>query len=67
MLEKDIPRFYGRDAKKVTFHVDSALAHVAVKTSQWLSDHKDRYISKQDWMANLPNLAPMDYALNSDF
>ena len=43
MLEKDIPRLYGRDAKKVTFHMDSAPAHVPVKTNQWLSDHKCRY------------------------
>ena len=67
VLEKYIPRLYGRDAKKVTFHMDSAPAHVAVKTREWLSDHKYRYIAKQDWMVNSPDLAPMDYALDSVF
>ena len=67
MLEKDIPRLYRKDAKKVTFHMDSPPAHVAAKTSQWLSDHKYRYIPKHDWLANLLDLAPIDYALNSLF
>lgn len=67
MFEKDIPRLYGKDAKKVTFHMDSAPAHVAAKTGQWLVDHKFSYIPKQDWLSNSPDLAPMDYAINYVF
>lgn len=67
MIEKDIPRLYGNEAKKVTFHMDSAPAHVAKKTVEWLQSHKVKYIPKEHWMSNSPDLAPMDYAINSIF
>ena len=67
MMEKDIPDLYGADAKKVVFHVDSAPAHTADKTKFWLESRKINYIHKEEWMANSPDLAPLDYAINGIF
>lgn len=67
MIRHDIPLLFGDDVKKVVFHMDSAPAHVAKETAQWLSDQGVTFISKEEWMANSPDLAPMDYAINSIF
>ena len=67
MIEKDIKALYGPDAKKVVFHMDSAPAHTADKTKRWLSERNITYIHKEEWMANSPDLAPLDYAINSIF
>ena len=67
MIEKDIKRLYGDDAKNVVFHMNSAPAHVAKETAQWLSDRGVTFISKAEWLANSPDLASMDFAINSIF
>ena len=47
--------------------MDSAPAHTATKVTQWLKDRKVTYILKGEWMANSPDLAPLDYAINGIF
>ena len=34
---------------------------------QWLINHKVKWIPKLHWMANISDLAPMDYAINANF
>ena len=65
MVTKDIPKLFGDDAKNVVFHLDSAPAHVAKETAQWLSDREVTFISKAERLANSPDLAPMDFAISS--
>ena len=64
MVTVDIPRLYGKRAKDVTLHMDSAPAHTATYTTTWLADHNQKLIKKRDWPANSPDLAPMDYAVH---
>ena len=47
--------------------MDSAPAHTATKVTQWLKDRKATSILKGEWMANRPDLAPLDYAINGMF
>jgi len=47
--------------------MDSAPAHTAKKTYQWLDEREIKYISKENWMANSPDLSPCDYAVNGIF
>ena len=47
--------------------MDSAPAHMAKKTVQWLNDHQVKYISKAKWLASLPDLAPIVFAINGIF
>ena len=67
MIRYDFPRLYGDRAKEVIFHMDNAPAHTAKATVQWMKDHHVNWIPSVHWMANSPNLAPMDYAINSNF
>ena len=47
--------------------MDSAPAHTATKVTQWLKDRKVTSILKGEWMANSPDLAAPDYAINGVF
>ena len=47
--------------------MDSAPGHVAQKTYVWLDERKVKYIMKDEWMANSPDLSPMDYGINGHF
>ena len=48
MVKNDIPALYGKHAKRVVFHVDSAPAHTARKTAQWLKEHEVKFISEEE-------------------
>ena len=67
MMLVDVPRLYGKDAKKVVLHMDSATSHTCVKTYQWLKDHKIKYITKDESLPNSPKISPMDYFANGYF
>ena len=66
MVQKDLPKLYGDRAKDVIFHMDSAPSHTAKKTVKWLQDNQVKYIPKDRWMANAPDAAPLDYAVNGN-
>ncbi|GAV06337.1 hypothetical protein RvY_16347 [Ramazzottius varieornatus] len=66
MIHEDIPRPYGNSAKDVIFHMDSAPSHTAKLTIQYLNDHRVKYLPKEIWMANSPDLAPLDYGINGN-
>ena len=67
MVRYDFPRLYGNRAKEVIFHMDNAPAHTAKATVQWMKDHHVNWIPSVHWMANSSDLAPMDYAICSNF
>jgi hypothetical protein len=67
MVTVDIPRPYGRDAKKVWLHLDSATSHTAKSTRDWLDAHGVKYFTKEEWLANSPELSPMDFFANGYF
>ncbi|OQV11955.1 hypothetical protein BV898_13750 [Hypsibius exemplaris] len=67
MMTVDVPALYGKEADKVVLHMDSAPAHVAAPVNKWLTDHGYKFIQKEDWLANSPDLAPMDFFANGYF
>lgn len=68
LFENDIPELYpGELLKKVVFHHDSAPAHASVKTQNWLKNSGLKFIPKEHWMGNSPDLAPMDFCVNGLF
>ena len=60
----DVLRLFGRNAHKVLLHMDSASSHTAQKTINWLNFHGMKFITKDEWLPNSPELAPMDYFVN---
>ena len=46
-------------------HHDSVSAHKAKKNVQWLEAHGCKFIPESDWPANLLDLSPMDFSINS--
>lgn len=49
--------------KPWTFQQDSAPAHKAKTTQEWLKNHVPDFISTDDWPAGSPDLNPLDYKL----
>ncbi len=51
------------NGRKYTFQQDSAPAHKAKKTQQWLQDNVPHFCTPQVWPPNSPDLNPCDYYL----
>ena len=64
MLFVDLKKLYGKERSKVWIHFDSASSHVAKETYAWLDKHGFNYITKDEWLANSPEVSPMDYFAN---
>jgi hypothetical protein len=64
---KDILRLFGKDAKRVTIHHDSASSHTSGPTVKWLKSNNCNFIPAADWPENSPDLSPMDYLVNGIF
>ncbi|GAU89631.1 hypothetical protein RvY_02161 [Ramazzottius varieornatus] len=64
MVKKDIPRLYPKNPQDVMVHFDSAKSHVAIMTQNYMEANHPNYIPHYQWMANSPDLAPLDYAIN---
>jgi hypothetical protein len=67
IVEKDIPRLYPGEEHKVTIHMDGVGSHVCSETTDWMKSREVKYIPKQEWMSNSPDLSPMDFGINSIF
>ena len=67
LFQKDIKRLYGKSAKRVKLHHDSAPAHRALATVRFMQENKYKFIPASDWPANSPDLSPMDYSINGIF
>jgi len=65
MLEKVIPRISLKvfEGKPWIFQQDSAPAHKAKTTQQWLATNVPRFIAAADWPSGSPDLNPLDYSL----
>ena len=66
MFDVDVPKLFGKDARKVVLHMDSATSHTARKTVACLNSRGIKFITKDQWLPNSPELAPMDYFANGD-
>ena len=64
ILQKDIPRLYGKLAKKVTLHHDPAPPHTSFFTYNSIVEMAFNFITKEEWSANSPDISPMDFSLN---
>ncbi|OQV17408.1 hypothetical protein BV898_08511 [Hypsibius exemplaris] len=58
---KDVPRLYPGEEHKVILHFDSASSHTTPAVYSHFKSKKVKYIGKEDWMANSPDLSPMDF------
>ena len=67
LFQKDIKRLYGKSAKRVKLHHDSAPTHRALATVRFMQENKYEFIPASDWPANSPDLSPMDYSINGIF
>lgn len=67
IVERDIPRLYPGEEHKVILHFDSASSHTTPAVYQWLKDRKVKFIGKEDWLSNSPDMSPMDYGANGIF
>ncbi|GAU90661.1 hypothetical protein RvY_03047 [Ramazzottius varieornatus] len=64
MVKNDIPRLYPKNPQDVMVHFDSAKSHVAILTQNWMEENHPNYFPHYHWMANRPDLAPLDYAID---
>jgi hypothetical protein len=67
IVEKDIPRLYPGEEQKVILHFDSATSHTTPEVYEYLDHHNVKYIRKEEWLSNSPDLSPMDYGPNGIF
>jgi hypothetical protein len=67
MMLDDVSRLYGVNKDRVVLRFDSARSHTAKVTYDWLDAHVVKYITKDEWPANSPDLSPMDYSINGIF
>ena len=67
IVEKDIPRLYPGEEKNVILHFDLASSHTTLAVYAYLKKKKVKYISKEDWPSNSPDLSPMDFSGNGTF
>ena len=64
MFDVDIKKLNGKETGKVLLHMDKASSHTARKTANWLNSHKIKFIPKEEWLPNSPELSPIDYFAN---
>ncbi|OWA55561.1 hypothetical protein BV898_19945, partial [Hypsibius exemplaris] len=68
LFKNDIRKLFpGELINKVVFHHDSAPAHSSGITQEWLRNSGIKFIPKEHWMGNSPDLAPMDFCVNGLF
>ena len=67
MYAYDIPKLFGKQQGKMVFDHDSAPTHSTRATQKFHSKQRGKFISKEQWMGNSPDLASMDYAINGIF
>jgi inhibitor of nuclear factor kappa-B kinase subunit alpha len=67
LIAEDIPRLHPGQEHKVIIHHDNAPSHQSKKTQAFLKTCGKKFIPKEDWLRNSPDVAPMDYGVNGDF
>jgi hypothetical protein len=64
---KDIPWIFGKDAKRVALHHESASSHTSGPIVKWLESNNYNFIPAADWPTNSPDFSPMDCSINGIF
>ena len=67
LVKYDIPKLYPGEEKNIILHFDNATAHVYPAVVALLQECKVKFITKEKWMSNSPDLPPLDYAVNGFF
>ncbi|OQV15059.1 hypothetical protein BV898_10818 [Hypsibius exemplaris] len=68
LFKNDIRKLFpGELINKVVFHHDSAPAHSSGITQEWLQNSGSKFILKEHWMGNSPDLTPIDFCVNGLF
>ena len=67
MMLVDVPALYGADADKVILHMDSAPSHTKKIVYDWLNSRGFKFFTKDQWLANSPEVSPMDFFANGYF
>ena len=67
MMLVDVPALYGADADKVILHMDSAPSHTKKIVYAWLNSRGFKFFTKDQWLANSPEVSPMDFFANGYF
>ena len=50
-----------------TFHQDNSTPHTHQERQDWCSQHSPSFIDKDTWLANSPDLNPLDYCIRDEF
>lgn len=61
LVKEDIPRLHPRERRNAVLQFNSAPGHAGKKTVKWLEANNIRYIPKEGWPGNSPDLCPMDF------
>ena len=61
------PQAVPGEEKNFILHFDSATGYVHPEVVAWLQEQKVEFITKEEWMANSPDLSSLDYAVNGIF
>ena len=67
MVLLDIPKLYDADADKVILHMDSAPSHTSRVVHNWLDSNGIKYFTKEQRLANSPEVSSMDFFANGYF
>ena len=67
MMLVDVAALYGADADKVILHMDSAPSHTKKIVYNWLNSRGFKFFTKDQWLANSPEVSPMDFFANGYF
>ncbi|OWA55019.1 hypothetical protein BV898_19404 [Hypsibius exemplaris] len=68
LFKNDIRKLFpGELINKVVFHYDRGPAHSSEITKEWFRNSGIKFILKEHWMGNSPDLAPMDFCENGLF
>ena len=63
ILRKQLCSIRKMSGRKFTIQQDGARSHTAKSTFCYLDKNVPDYISKDDWLANSPDLNPLDYSI----
>jgi hypothetical protein len=67
IVEKDISRLYSGEEHNVVLHFDSAGSHTTMEVYSWLDERNVKYIWREEWLSNSPDLSPMGFGPNEIF
>ena len=67
LVKYDILRLYPGEKKNFTLHFNSPTAYLHPAVAAWLQKRNINVFTKEERMANSPDLSPLDYVVNGIF